>query len=199
MGTVLVGKKDILVVKRYLLNGLVVSFPTETVFGFAAKYDDMTAVDRLFEIKGREKTKAITLMVDSVTSAMDFCDLSEGEKQVMEKLMPGMVTIVVNKKKDAYIPYLEQTVGIRIPDDRFVLDLLKLTGPLLVTSANRSGQESMVSSDEVLAEFQDEIPLVVRGECQGKVPSTVFKLEDHEVTVIREGTVSKQEILEAFK
>lgn len=199
MGTVLVEKKDIMTVKRYLLNGLVVSFPTETVFGLAAKYDDMAAVDRLFEIKGRDKSKAITLMVDSVASAMEFCDLSEDEKRVMERLMPGMITIVVNKKADAYIPYLERTVGIRIPDDRFVLDLLKLTGPLLVTSANRSGQENMVSSDEVLAEFQNEIPLVVKGECQGKVPSTVFKLEGQEVTVFREGTVSKQEILEAIE
>ncbi|MDD3027200.1 MAG: L-threonylcarbamoyladenylate synthase [Erysipelotrichaceae bacterium] len=199
MGTVLVEKKDIMKVKQYLLNGLVVSFPTETVFGLAAKYDDTAAVDRLFEIKGRDKSKAITLMVESVASAMEFCDLSEDEKRIMERLMPGMITIVVNKKEDAYIPYLERTVGIRIPDDRFVLELLKLTGPLLVTSANKSGQENMVSSDEVLAEFQNEIPLVVKGECQGKIPSTVFKLEGKEVIVFREGTVSKQEILEAIE
>lgn len=199
METVLVEKKDILMVKQYLLDGLVVSFPTETVFGLAAKYDDLNAVNRLFEIKGREKSKAITLMVDSVSSAREFCELTNLQQQVMFKLMPGMVTIVVAKKREAFIPYLEDTVGIRIPDDQFVLDLLKLTGPLLVTSANRSGQGNLISSEEVLAEFQNEIPLIVKGECQGKIPSTVFQIDDQEVIVFREGMVSKQEILEAMK
>ena len=199
METVLVEKKDIMVVKQYLLNGLVVSFPTETVFGLAAKYDDLNAVGSLFEIKGRQKSKAITLMVDSIDRAMEFCELTEAEKKVMERLMPGMITIVVKKKEGVFIPHLENTVGIRIPDDQFTLELLKLTGPLLVTSANRSGQDSMISSDEVLAEFQNEIPLVVKGECQGKIPSTVFGLENQEVIVFREGMVSEEEILEAMK
>lgn len=199
METVLVGKDDIMMVKQMLLDGLVVSFPTETVFGLAAKYDDIEAVDKLFDLKGREKSKAITLMVDSLAAAEAFCEISESERKVMKSLMPGKITIVLKKKTDVYIPYLEDTVGIRIPDDEFVLELLQMTGPLLVTSANRSGKSNAVSSAEVLEEFNNELPLIVKGHCQSKEASTVFRIDGDNVIILRAGQVTEQEIMEVLK
>ena len=91
-----------------------------------------------------------------------------------------------------------ETIGIRIPDDPFVLELLKRVGPMLVTSANISGQETLLNDLDVYHEFNGKLKMIVKGKCQNTLASTVVKIDD-DVTILRQGCISEEKIMEVLK
>ena len=112
-----------------------------------------------------------------------------------------MITIILKKKPhiDKYFTASLDTIGIRIPDDKFVLSLLDKTGPMLVTSANLSGKESLVDDQAVMEVFKGKIPLIVKGESISKKASTIVDLSKGNVEILRLGDISKEEIMEVLK
>ena len=87
------------------------------------------------------------------------------------------------------------TVGIRMPDDPFVLRLIKECGkPLLVTSANRSGEETGVRDEQVLEQLDGRIDAIVLGEAKGKLASTIVDMSEEEPRIVREGPISADDI-----
>lgn len=199
MNTVLVEKKDIESVVKTLQHGEVVAFPTETVFGLGVKYGDLAYLDKIYELKKRDHSKAVTLMVADKNDIEKYAYVSDEARKVIEVFMPGMITLILKKKEvvdDRYTAGLE-TIGIRIPDDPFVLQLLKITGPMLVTSANISGTPALLDTEAVYEQFNGKIPLIVKGECVAQVASTVVKIDDH-VEILRQGLITKEEIEEVL-
>ena len=107
--------------------------------------------------------------------------------------MPGSLTVLVRSKENVpgYVTHNTGIIGIRIPENKEALDLLKfIKKPLLVPSANRADQKPALTDDEVKAIFQDEIKVVVPGKtCQGQ-PSTIVDLTGGEIKLIRKGPLS---------
>ena len=121
-------------------------------------------------------------------------------KKLIDEFMPGMITLVLKKKSilsDDFTAGLE-TIGIRIPDDPFVLELLKRVGPMLVTSANISGQETLLNDLDVYHEFNGKLKMIVKGKCKNTLASTVVKIDD-DVTILRQGCISEEKIREVLK
>ena len=199
MNTVLVEKNDMKKVAELLRRGEVVAFPTETVFGLGVKFGDLAYLEKIYELKKRDHSKAVTLMVADKNDIEKYAYVSTDARKVIDAFMPGMMTLILKKKEnvdDRYTAGLE-TIGIRIPDDPFVLQLLKEVGPMLVTSANISGTPALLHTAEVYEQFNGQIPLIVKGNCVSQVASTVVKIDD-QVDILRQGLITKEEIEEVL-
>ena len=176
-----------------LRDGKLVAFPTDTVYGLACVYDNEEAILRMKEAKGRSELKPFPMMVRNVDQAKRVAVCDERSTKIMEKWMPGALTLVMNKLESVpgYVTNGSKTVAIRIPDDSFVLSLLELVGkPLLVTSANLSDHLPGHDDKEVLAQLEGRIDAIVRGEAHGVRPSTIIDVTQDEMRVLREGPIS---------
>ena len=184
-----------------LADGGVVAFPTDTVYGLGALAFDENAVGQLYDIKKRGMEKAIPLMIG------DFSHLERvatGVTSMAEKLArrfwPGPLTIILPRSPsipDAVTPLL--TVGVRIPDFAPTQELLRLSGPLAVTSANLSGQGSPSTAMGVNVQLGGRIPLILDGGVTpGGIPSTVVDCTQDQPVIVREGPISLEQILNAL-
>lgn len=184
-----------------LLDKQVLAFPTETVYGVGCVYDSKMAFDRLVAIKRRPPNKPFALMCSSSEEAAGYIDVSTKAQRLMSRFLPGELTVLVQAKKSLpeWVTLGTDVIGIRIPDSQFVQTLIAKVGkPLLVTSANKSGEPTTVYFEDVLKAFGDELGGIVKGECVSLVPSTIIDLSiDDRINLVREGPISF-EILKKF-
>ncbi len=178
------------------LGGLVV-FPTDTVYGLAAKIDNEAGIERIYAVKGRETTKAIAVLIghqDQIDLVAE--KITSKTRQLIDKFWPGGLTVVVTKKNG--LPEslsIYPTVGVRIPDHQFVRDLADLVGPLATSSANLSGQESATNADMAGSDFSGIVELIVDGGQSGNVlSSTVLDCSSDTIKVLREGAISIEDL-----
>ena len=201
MNTVSVEKDAIEQVARLVSDSQVVAFPTETVFGLGIKFGSHQALEALYELKQRDRGKAISMMISKAEDIEKYAYVNETARKIITAFMPGMITIILKKRPyiDDYFTASLDTIGIRIPDDPFVLSLLNRTGPMLVTSANLSGEDSLVDDKSVMNVFKGKIPLIVKGESISKKASTIVDLSKGKVEILRLGDISKEQIAEVIE
>ncbi|HEY9088824.1 MAG TPA: L-threonylcarbamoyladenylate synthase [Anaerolineaceae bacterium] len=180
-----------------LRGGGLVAFPTDTVYGVGALAFDAAGIDRIFEAKGRDTAKAIPILVGTLEQLTEVTlMLTPSAQKLAQRYWPGALTLVVPRH-----PGLPEnlsatpTVGVRMPAHPFALDLLRSAGPLAVTSANLSGQENPVSAQDVLAQLNGRIELVIDGgNAPGGVPSTVVDCTGEQARILRQGAIAAEEI-----
>lgn len=183
-----------------LRYGGLVAFPTDTVYGVGALAFHREAVMRLYTVKGRSTDKAIAVLLGREADlAQVTSELTPAARRLAEKFWPGSITLVV--PKNLTLPEAissTPTVGVRMPDHDFARQLLTLTGPMAVTSANRSGEPNAQTAADVMAQLAGRIELVLDGgRVPGGVPSTVVDCTAAEPLVLREGPVSAAAIAAA--
>ena len=139
-----------------------------------------TVVKRDGRIVGFNEQKIMA----AIRKAMLHTDKGEDERL----LFPGELTLILKQREDWRHPYFDNfhTVGIRIPNHEYMLDLLRETGPLLVTSANPRGEEPCRTSRE-LNKRMPSVDLIVKGECGGDLPSTVIDITTDTPRPLRQG------------
>lgn len=202
MKTIRFEKEDIDAVVELLKEGNVVAFPTDTVYGLAVVYENEEALQALKNSKGRAEDKPIPTMVSSLQQIEEIAKVDDRIRRLADAFMPGAFTIILKKKESlpAYITNGFDTVGIRMPDDAFVLELIEKCGkPLLVTSANLSGEETGITDEQVLSQLDGRIDAIVMGEAKGKVASTIVDLSKEEPVIIRSGPIEESAILSVLK
>lgn len=183
-----------------LRNGRLLAFPTETVFGFGVIYDNEDSYERLIRVKRRPPEKPFTLMLSDLDQIKEYAVVNKSAKKLINNFMPGQFTIILKAKNNlpSYCVSKEGNVGIRIPDYELVRNLIRKTGkPLLVPSANKSGEPPLTKSDDVISIFDKEIDGIIIGESISDVPSTIVLVDD-EVKVLREGLIKKEEIFKTL-
>ncbi|MDE0047179.1 MAG: L-threonylcarbamoyladenylate synthase [bacterium] len=185
---------------RALGTGGVVLLPTDTVYGLAVSPDHDDAINRLFVLKQRPRQRNLPVMVDSpVRLAHLGVRIGEGARRLLESdLMPGPLTVVLGFGHEGPCSWLEgrHEVAVRIPAEPFMLDLLQVTGPLLVTSANLHGLPTMQTVADILLQFAREPALAVDGGPREIVPSTLVNCAVDPPVIEREGVVSQSRIRE---
>lgn len=197
MDTLRFEKKDIDIVAEMLKEGCVVAFPTDTVYGLAVIYDDEEALCSLKKAKGRPETKPIPTMVGTIQQLYEVAEMNDCAKKLAESFMPGAITLIMKKQEQVpgYVTNDLDTIGVRMPDDPFVCELIEKCGkPLLVSSANKSGEATGVSDVQVLEQLDGDIDAIVLGEALNKQASTIVDVSGTEVKVIRKGPISEEEI-----
>jgi len=134
-----------------LSNGGVIAFPTETVFGIGALLSQPTAIRRIYKIKKRPRNKPLQVLVASLKEAQKIGIFNKEALKLAKKHWPGPLTLVIQKTK--LVPKLicggTNKVGIRIPKHRTILQLLKICGSIVATSANIAGEKPALTAEEV--------------------------------------------------
>lgn len=180
---------------RILKDGGIVVYPTDTVYGLGASMNSVRAVERIFEVKGRQKEMALPLLVadrDMVKSVAGT--VPPAAWLLMFNFMPGALTLVL--PKSAAVPDAvtggAATVAVRIPDHPAPLALIQgLGAPIVGTSANRSGQPSALTAAEAQAQIGEGVDMIIDGgRCPGGIESTVVDLSGKKPVVLREGAIS---------
>lgn len=181
-----------------LKNGGTVVFPTDTVYGLAALPLE-EHVEGLYVVKGRNSTRAIAVLLGS-PDELELVTLSPGETclRLARNFWPGPLTLIVPrhpKLPHAFSPL--PTVGVRVPNHPVALKLLHMTGPLAVTSANLSGQENTNTAMEAMSQLKGRVHLIIDGgRTPGGVPSTVVDCTSSELTILRPGPISMDDLVE---
>ena len=180
-------------VAAILLAGGVVVIPTDTVYGVAAPLDNPTAVAKLFTVKRRPTTVALPVVLSDFSDLANMAvTVSDRAQRVAARLWPGALTLVLPCD-----PSLAQrvggvdTLGVRVPNDDALRALVRLTGPLAVTSANEHGEPPCTSPDDVHRAFdgRDEVAGLWNGGLRNGVVSTVARLGDQSDEVLRSGAI----------
>ena len=201
MKTIRFSKMDTEKIIRTLKNGGIVAFPTDTVFGLAC-LKEKKAIGKVFEAKGRSFDKPLPMMCDSLAMIESNAYVNEKARKIIERFVPGPLTLIFRKKDSVedYATMGKETIGIRVPDDTFILNLIgKLGEPILVTSANLSGEASLLKWEDVLASLGGRIDGIVCEDARGEAASTIVDVSEEEIRVLREGPVSFEEIQETVQ
>ncbi len=183
---------DVRAAARAIKRGEIVGVPTDTVYGIAADVYDEAALDRLYEIKGRGDGKPVAILVASVEQGLSLGAMTDRALDLADQHWPGAVTLVV-PRLDTAPGWLgdtnKRTVALRCPNHSTALELLELTGPLAVTSANRSDSEPAKTAAEARDIFGDEVLTYLFGEAGGGQPSTLVDLTQPSEVVLRSGPI----------
>jgi L-threonylcarbamoyladenylate synthase len=186
---------------QILAAGGVILYPTDTLYGLGADALSDSAVDKIYAIKGREPGKPIHCIVADKATAAEYGEVNEAAERLMEKFLPGPLTVILKKKPEISggIARGMETIGIRIPDDPFCRALANgFRRPFTTTSANLAGAGPEGSVDAILAQLGergDAIDLVIDGgTINGRRPSTVVDVSSGSLTILREGAIPAQDI-----
>ena len=176
-----------------LRDGQAVAFPTDTVYGVGVALSRPDRLDALFELKQRPAEKRIPILVSSLAQATQGGWLvDERAERLADRFWPGALTIVLPSTDEG------ASQAFRAPNHPVALALIGASGPLLATSANRSGEPDTLGADEVLIAFathQDELAAVVDGgPVPGGVASTVIDLSVTPAEILREGPITRAEL-----
>ena len=185
-----------------LLDGQVVAFPTDTVYGLAIVYDNKDAFDKLYQIKNRSITKPISMMVASSDIIHKVAFVDQKSQKVIDKLLPGALTIILNAKDNlpTHVTFNNPTVGIRIPNHQTTLNILnKVNKPLLVTSANISNSTDLIKAEDVFKQFNGQIASLINEDATNGVASTVVNLTTSPIKVLRKGPIEEETILKIME
>ena len=173
-----------------LEDGGIGVLPTDTVYGLVCEADKQIAVERLYSLKNRI-TKLGTLIAADVNQLVRL-GFKRRYLKAVEQFWPGPVSVVV-PFSDPNLRFLHQglpSIPVRIPDDRQLLTLLKKTGPLLTTSANLPDGPPANTVQEAKVYFGTKVDFYVNGgNLEGRQPSTIVRIVDDAVEVLREGAV----------
>jgi len=184
-------------------QGGVVAYPTESFYGLGADPFNESALERIFQIKGREATKPILLLIGSREKVYELAnDVPQEATFLMENFWPGPLTIVFEASSSIgpLIHCGTNKVGLRISPHPVALALAKALGAITGTSCNLSGQEGLTTSKQVREILGHKIDLILDWEipCMG-VPSTVVDITKGHLKVLRKGQISEQELIKALK
>lgn len=182
-------------------DGRLIVLPTDTVYGIGADAFSPHAVQDLLDAKGRGRTSPPPVLIGDHAVLMALAvDLPEYVEDLADAFWPGPLTIVLQAQPSLTWDLGETrgTVALRMPDDEVALALLKRTGPLAVSSANRHGKPAATTVLSAATQLGDSVEVYLDGgESRGGVSSTILDATVEPAVILREGAISREEIIEA--
>ncbi|MFC1962443.1 L-threonylcarbamoyladenylate synthase [Chloroflexota bacterium] len=185
-----------------LKQGGLVAFPTDTVYGLGADAFHNEAVERIYSIKERPHSQPFPILVADLSQAEAVAESWTPLASLLaQRFWPGALTLLLPKAKT--VPSIlsgeKGAIGVRLPHHPIPLALIKgLGNPIVGTSANRSGQRSPLTAQEVHLQLDNRLDLVIDGgRCPGGVESTVVDVTEAVPRIVRKGAIS-EEVIEAF-
>lgn len=185
--------KDII---RSLEEGGVGIIPTDTLYGVVASVWSASAIERVYAVRKRDSDKPCIILIADISDLETFSiSLPMKERVWLEQVWPGKVSVLL-PCSDTALQYFTRGTGYLafcIPDDDALRALLRETGPLIAPSANPQGERPAETIAEAKKYFGDSVDFYIDGGTLRSRPSTIVKLEDGRVTVIRPGAVEMNE------
>lgn len=186
-------------IAQYLQKGGVTILPTDTIPGFSADPENKDAVHRISVFKNRPLDNPFLLLVPDFLTAERLCHFSKPARKLVNAFWPGPLTLLLKRKKGVLPDFFpgHKELAIRIPGNKDVRKFLNIFGrPLVSTSVNYSGLPPLIGADEIeLAFHTKDLLLSIPHESKGhRSESTIVRVEDEIVSVLREGVISKHKI-----
>ena len=180
---------------KKIKSGETVIFPTDTVFGIGCDATNTKIIKNIYTLKGRNNNKTLLLNFPNLRSIKQYAVLNKIEKKLLKKF--GTLTLIVKVKDNTNLSPLtikDQCIGIRIPQNKSLKRILKkINTPLISTSCNKSGQPSAISVKEA-EEIFPNIPILQNSEPLSGTPSTIIKINNSDIEILRQGSVTKKQI-----
>jgi len=182
---------------RTIADGGVVIFPTDTVYGIGCDPYNVSAVQRIYDIKGRDASKQMPILVHSVENVAEIAEFNAPAKRLAAKFWPGRLTMILKITDDELRKSMSlgKTAAVRVPGCRCILAILEKCRYLVGTSANISGSGAI--SDPVRAE-SIECDILVDGGATKGIESTIIDLSESGIKFVRIGAISKEQIRRAL-
>lgn len=184
---------------KLINNGKVSIIPTDTVYGIGADATNSCAVRKIYEIKQRDFSNPINVLVSSKEMFEKVVKKSNKIAEILIKeFWPGALTIVMEKSE--YIPDIvtsgNNTIGVRMPENEIVLKIIeKLGRPIAAPSANISGKLSGTDVESIREDLKDKVDVIIDGgESKVGIESTIVRVNEKSVTILRNGAISKEQI-----
>jgi L-threonylcarbamoyladenylate synthase len=184
-------------------RGRLVVLPTDTVYGLAADAFDPEAVERLLAAKGRGRDMPPPVLVSTETTLDALAtQIPDYVRILVATHWPGPLTVVCHQQTSLRWDLGETrgTVAVRMPDHELAREILDRTGPLAVSSANRTGEPAATDADRALAMLEGTVEVVVDdGPTPGATPSTIIDATGDRPRLLREGVIGVAELDETLR
>ncbi len=192
-------KEGIEKASKIISHGGIVIFPTDTVYGIGCDPYNKASVEKIYKIKSRDIIKSVPILTYSAEAAERIAQFDQLAKKIVKKFWPGPLTLIlkVTDEKIKRSLNLENKIAVRVPNHRCTLELLKKCNYLVGTSANISGDLPHTNPEECLEKMQNYDVFVDGGIITSNGESTIIEIENEEVKIIREGSLTKEEILQS--
>lgn len=182
----------------FLKSGKILAFATDTVYGLAVDAKNFEAVESLYKIKKRDKTKAIAILLPNLNRAKEIFIFDELTNKIANKFLPGALTIVLEVKKQQ--DFLSKNLningnflGFRIISSELIDKIFaKFDGAIALTSANLSGNKSAITAEEIYRNFEEttlDLLIIDSKKLKSTTASTVIKISNNSLEILREGLI----------
>ena len=175
-------------------KGGVVLIPTDTIYGISCDATNIDAIKKVYDIKERNYNNPLLILVSSIEMLNEYVkEINDTEKELIDMFWPGKLTILLkkNNKIDNLVTAGSEYVGVRIPDNKYLIDMIEKIGkPLISTSANKSGDEPVINpsilDDEILSKFDyiDNAGDLIASS------STLVQVDGKYVKILRDGDLT---------
>ena len=201
-----------------LKQGKVIAYPTDTSYGLAVDAGSVRAIKKLYQIKGRNFNKPLHVVVPSLAYAKRIVIWNKAMEKLSHRFWPGALTLIAvlkvsarggsasggKSKKLKVLSANTGTIGLRMPKNNIAQDLAKNLGrPITATSANVSGQADCYSAGDIIGQFKNQKYkpdiIINAGKLPKRKPSTLVRVFDDVVKVLRQGPVTEKQILKSLR
>lgn len=181
---------DVQIAVNHLQNNNVIVYPTDTLYGLGCDVFSKKAVNRIYKIKNLSKRKPLSIICSDFTQLSEFATVPNSSYRLMKDLFPGPFTCILNatNKVPKLLISKQRTVGIRIPDSPFILEVVKKLGnPIITTSLTNIDDNYITEPTELYHQYKNQIDILFSSSTSKTKPSTVIDLTRNEPIVIRDG------------
>lgn len=191
-----IDQKELEECKKVVQKGGIIIFPTDTVYGIGCDCFNQKALEKIYSIKRRNLNKPVNVLCSDINAIKSITkNLSMLEKKIIDKYMPGDLTIILSKKENVKNDLINNvdTVGVRIPKNDIALTLLNyIKIPLTTTSANISDEVALTNFKDVYEKFKnnDDVDIIINGgQSDIGIASTIIRIENNQIVVLRHGNL----------
>lgn len=178
-------------------DGLVIGC-TDTLYGLFANSLSKKAISKVYKVKGRDFRKPLSIAFYSLSQAKKYVKFNKAALKLAKEFLPGPLTIILplKYKFPKELTFGSKNVGIRIPDNKIALELIKECGfPITATSANISGSADPITADDAIRQIGNKVDLILDGgKCKLRKPSTIVEIIHNEIKILREGAIKKSKL-----
>jgi len=188
---------------------MIILYPTETLYALGVNALDVASVQKLYALKGRDGNKPASWLVRSIEDVEKYAEVGEVAAKIAKQFLPGALTLVLKSRDSIPIWATAEdcTIGFRISSDQHAQNLIakhmeEHKTPLTCTSANVSGAPTLQTPTEILQQFgakSREITSIIDDGPRKSLATTIVRVVDDTVTILREGDISERDILDCVK
>jgi L-threonylcarbamoyladenylate synthase len=177
---------------RLLVQGGVGLLPTDTVYGMSGRALDKAAVERLFELKGRDETKPFIILIPCI-EILNKLSISAEQADIVKSYWPGPLSVIFQSSAPEYLTRGTGSLAVRLPGHPGLINLMRQTEPLVSTSANLQGQPPVSSVRQARVIFGNKLDFYVDAGELTSPPSTLVDIKGGKLKVVRQGMVKVKE------